>query len=240
LRADDVAELRRIARLCTVRDAVCLLDMHDFGRYREATLGDPSLPADFFARTWRLIASQLASERVWFGLMNEPHDQDMDKAMAQFQAAARAIRETGHSGRILVPSGGWSGAHSFPRGGNVDRFKAIQIEGEWSIELHQYLDPDNSGTHHAVHVPGKGARVLAECTATLRANGWTGVLAEYGWSDTADGNREGNDLIASIQDAPDVWVGHAYWATGPWWKDYPYAIGPTASNGQLAVLKRYM
>src|SRR5262249_10303444 len=159
----------------------------------------------------------LTGERVWFGLMNEPHDQDMDQAMSQFQAAAAAIRASGHDGRILVPSGRWSGAHSFADGDNVARFKKLNIDGEWSIDLHQYLDHDNSGTHHAEHVPGKGGRILGSCTAALRANKWTAVLGEYAWSDTASGNREGDDLIASVHAAPDAWIGHAYWASGPWW-----------------------
>lgn len=240
LHADDFKEVQRIARLCTARGVVCLLDMHDYGRYRAKTLGDPALPADFFPRTWQLIAAGMPRQNVWFGLMNEPHDQDMDQAMGQFQAAAHAIRRTGHEGRILVPSGGWSGAHSFVSGGNVERFERVEIPGDWSIDLHQYLDPDNSGTKHDIHVPGKGESVLRQCTAALKANKWTAVLGEYGWSDSPEGNKEGADLVSFMHREPEVWIGHAYWASGPWWGKYPYAIGPEQSNGQLAVLTKFM
>ena len=240
LRMGDFEEVQRIAKVCTARGAVCLLDMHNYGRYRGKPLGYQSIPTEFFALTWQLIAAGLQGQNVWFGLMNEPHDQDMDKAMAQFQMAADAIRKTGHIGRILVPSGGWSGAHAFVGGGNVPRFQSLKIPGDWSVELHQYLDANNSGTNHSVHVAGKGASILKECTAALAENNWTAILGELGWSDSADGNREGEDLVSSMHQRPDVWIAHTYWSSGPWWGDYPYAIGPNKKNGQLSVLQKFM
>lgn len=242
LKASDLKSITRFVDYANSKGLTVLLDLHDYGRFQGNVIGTPTNPTDYLAYTWKLIATAMANKDVWFGLMNEPHDQDMDVAHKAFQLAVAAIRSTGHTGKILVPSGSWSGAHSFIAS-SADRFlKSPIVDDNWAIEVHQYLDSDSSGTHAEV-VVGKGSEVLKPITEWALANKFDLFLGEFGVGRDAASITELDAMVKYMHSNSDVWIGHTYWACGPWWPvSYIRAIGPAAgmTNEQLAVLKSVM
>ena len=63
------------------------------------------------ADLWKRIAEIYKSnDKVWFGLMNEPHDVSPQDWFAMAQASINAIRATGATNLITVPGSCWTGA----------------------------------------------------------------------------------------------------------------------------------
>ncbi|MEJ5169774.1 MAG: cellulase family glycosylhydrolase, partial [Fimbriimonadales bacterium] len=72
--AAEAARLRTIVRAVTSAGAVAVLDPHNYGRYYGRTIGSPEVPLAAFADFWKRLAREFGKDqRVWFGLMNEPH-----------------------------------------------------------------------------------------------------------------------------------------------------------------------
>ncbi|MGC5340656.1 cellulase family glycosylhydrolase, partial [Escherichia coli] len=63
------------------------------------------------------------------------------------QAAIDAIRATGATNLILVPSTYWEHPVNFLSNNATDMIKITDPANNWSYEVHQYLDSDGSGTH---------------------------------------------------------------------------------------------
>ncbi|KAJ4396777.1 hypothetical protein N0V93_000999 [Gnomoniopsis smithogilvyi] len=101
--------------------------------------------------------TQLAQEYgdeddILFGLMNEPHDLDMDRWGITMQKVVDAIRkETGNNDKILLlPGTNFTSAQTFPDESAPALLKVKNPDGSTDnlvFDVHKYLDEDNSGTH---------------------------------------------------------------------------------------------
>jgi endoglucanase len=70
--------------------------------------------SDAFADFWSKLASKYKeNQKVFFGLMNEPHDMDSAVWFKLAQAAINAIRDTKAANMIFVPGNCWTGAHRY-------------------------------------------------------------------------------------------------------------------------------
>ena len=66
-------ELIRVVAEITSRDAIVILDPHNYARYQGQLIGDGTVRNEDFADLWRRLAILFADRSdVIFGLMNEP------------------------------------------------------------------------------------------------------------------------------------------------------------------------
>ena len=158
-----------------------LLDPHDYARYYGKVIGGPDVSSRRLADFWgRLAGDYKGNPRVWFGLMNEPHDMPTPQWLAAANAAVAAIRKAGAKNLILVPGNGWSGAHSWVASGNDLLLQINDPAHHSAFEAHQYLDADNSGTHPDAVSATVGSERLRAFTDWCRQHHQRAFLGEFG------------------------------------------------------------
>lgn len=95
----------RLMQGCLQTGAKCILDIHNYGRWNGQIVGQGGPSADQFANLWGQLAGKYqASPNVVMGLMNEPHEVDINTWAQAVQAAVNAIRQAGaNTQMILLP-----------------------------------------------------------------------------------------------------------------------------------------
>lgn len=243
---------------CAGRHLVCVLDMHNYGTYysddssASGLPGTPNISNSRLADLWGKIAARYRDNPwVWFGLMNEPHQQTALEWIKTSNAIAAAIRATGAKNKILFSGTAWDGAWTWTSSGNAGQvLKAYDPGNNFAFEAHQYLDADGSGTS-ANCVAGSGAARLAPFTDWLRKYRLYGIIGEVGWGANPGCEVEARALLDAWRAAPASatgggYIGLTYWANGPWWPDsYMYLAEPRpfpagSEPAQLKTLKLYL
>ncbi len=240
----DFSILTKLIDHAASKDAMVILDMHDYGRTATGKLigRDPG-SVEEFAESWETIAALLAGRQtLMFGLMNEPNEQTAAEWLEGANAAVAAIRRAGARQLVLVPGSHWDTARTWTTTDNKKVMLGFQDPADnFAFEVHQYLDGNSSGTHAQV-VTGSGSKRLTAFTEWARKHGVRGFLGEFGWADNAAAHKEGRALLCAMASNRDVWLGWTYWAAGPWWGDYMFSIEP--ANGedrpQLKVLTQFL
>ena len=233
----DLARLKRAVSYATSRKLVVLLDPHNYARYyRTNLIGGPVVSFADFADFWQRLAREFKDDSyVWFGLMNEPHDMPTRQWFEAANAAIAGIRKAGARQLILVPGNSWTGAHSWTDenygGSNAQGILSVKDPLDyWAIEVHQYMDADNSGRHREVVSPTIGSERLKRFVAWCRQNKRQAVLGEFAVPVVLDAENCLDDMLASMERDRDVWLGWTWWAAGSRWGDYMFTLEP--KNGQ--------
>jgi len=244
----ELGRLDRFVHYATGQGASVILDPHNFARYYGKVIGGPDVPAAAFADFWgRLAAHYKENDRVIFGLMNEPHDMPTELWRRDANAAIAAIRSIGASNLVLVPGNGWTGAHSWGLAwyGTPNAVEMLKIVDPWNtyaFEVHQYLDGDASGTSSTCVSETIGTECLEDFTQWLRWHGRRGFLAEFGGGRNETCYAALDNMLSYIDDNIDVWLGWAYWAAGPKWRNYAFTLEPVRGQDrpQMAYLSPYI
>jgi len=219
--------LRDVVTAATKKNLCVLLDPHNAARYYGKVIGGPDVSDADFADFWgRLAGDFKGNPRVWFGLMNEPHDMPTPQWFDAANAAVAAIRKAGAKNLILVPGNGWSGAHSWLDSGNDILLKIADPAHHYAFEAHQYLDTDSSGTHPDAVSATVGSERLRVFTDWCRKNHQRGFLGEFGVGANDTGKQAIGDMLTMMEKNRDVWIGYTWWSAGPWWGDYMFTIEP--------------
>ena len=224
------AEEQRLKDVVTAANKnglVVLLDPHNYARYYGKVIGGPEVSDADFADFWgRLAADFRHNPRVWFGLMNEPHDMPTPQWFDAANAAVAAIRKAGAKNLILVPGNGWDGAHSWVEAGNDLLLQITDPAHHYAFEAHQYLDTDNSGTHPDAVSATVGNERLREFTEWCRKNHQRAFLGEFGVGANDTGRDAINGMLTMMEQNRDVWIGYTWWSAGPWWGNYMFSLEP--------------
>jgi endoglucanase len=175
---------------CLATAAYCAIDIHNFARVNNAIIGQGGPSDAVFADLWSQLAKKYASSsKVIFGLMNEPHDLDINTWASTVQAAVTAIRTAGATSQIiLLPGSNFASAGQFVSSGSADALmKVTNPDGSTDnliMDLHKYLDVDNSGEHSECTTDNI-EDAFAIAAAWLRENGRLGLVSETGAGSTA-------------------------------------------------------
>lgn len=244
----DPAELARLDTM--VRElgdfSLIVLDLHNYGRYRERPLNRSAVSAGRLADVWRKLADHYrTSPKVAFGLMNEPHDLAPGDWRPILDRTVTAVRATGAKNLLLIPGVRWTGGQAW-FDGDADS-SARQLAGfrdpanHFLFEIHQYLDSNSSGTGSDCVSATVGSERLAGVTDWLRRQKASAFLGEFGGTRSPICLAALDGLLGFLDRNGDVWRGWTYWAGGEWWGDYPYSIapGPSGERAQAAVVKRH-
>ncbi len=226
-----------------------LLDVHNYGKYKDALIGSKAVPQQDYADMWFKLATYFKDhDNAMFGLMNEPYKHSPKEWFPLAQAGLSAIREGGAKQKILVPSTYWSSAAKFTResGGfsNAELLKNINDpENNFVYELHIYFDKDSSGTHN--NCPGGeeiGIKRLEAVTKWLKDNNHQALLGEFGVSEDETCLKVLDKTLAYMDENKEAWFGWTYWGASPWFGDYMFNVYPpdTDKFPQAAILKKYI
>ena len=193
------------------------------------------------------------------GLMNEPHSQSDVVYKPVFQAAINELRADGFTGYITYPGTGYSGEHNLSANstfmqGVTDPLSTYRV----LAEVHQYYDPDYSGTHDVPIASASLGRVtMAGAEAWSARTGIYLILDETGdpqpivnhtlpasfpagaWT-TSDQYFRGfmNEAVASGRYFAIIpWGGGRYWGAYMF-SDYPsdgFFTATGVTYGELSV-----
>ncbi|MGB7195507.1 MAG: glycoside hydrolase family 5 protein [Collimonas pratensis] len=246
----DQAELQRIKDSVAAASSigVCLiLDVHNYGQYRGNPIGSPQVPRAALVDLWqRLLVNFKDPANVTFDLMNEPAKLPTAEWAATAQETLSALRRKGSRHLIMVPGGGWSGAHSwYAKDGlvsNADAFRFFHDPlNNYMIEVHQYADADFSGTGNDCVDPARLSAIMADVALWATSTRRRLFLGEFG----VPANQPCLAALAAMMDAikgNSAWGGWTYWAAGQWLATYPFSVQPDGSGErpQMSILKQAM
>lgn len=180
----------KLMQSCLETGSYCAIDIHNFARVNGQIIGQGGPSDEQFADLWTQLATKYKStEKVIFGLMNEPHDVDIGTWAKTVQAAVTAIRNAGaKSQMILLPGNNFASAGQFvPNGSGAALIKVKNPDGSTDgliLDVHKYLDVDNSG-EHAECTTDNISDAFAVVAAFLRENGRQAIVSETGAGSTA-------------------------------------------------------
>lgn len=227
-----------------------LLDVHNYGRYNNNIIAGVGGPTNAqFANLWMQLAAIFGRyPNVAFGLMNEPHDQDLPTWLTSVNAAIAAIRSVGATNLVTVPGIAWTGAWTWISSGNAaTMIGVVDPARNFVYEVHQYFDSDGSGSSATAVSSTIGSERIDAFTQWARQNRVRGLLGEFGAANNPTMLSALGDVASYMQKNSDVWAGWTYWSGGPFWGAYIYSIEPTnlgqaaqVDSAQMTTLAPYL
>ncbi|KAG6379697.1 glycoside hydrolase family 5 protein [Boletus reticuloceps] len=224
-----------------------VLNRTQFYNYNMLIIGQGGPSNDVFAELWynnNITDYWKYESRVIFGVMNEPHGiPDIVTWAGSVQAAVTAIRSTGANSQIiLLPGNNYTSAETFISSGSAAALNMVRNpDGSITnlvMDVHKYLDYDNSGTH-AECVTNNIESSWYPLSTWLRENGRQALNTETGGGDVDSCVGYLSQQLAYQAANSDVILGYIGWAAGSFATDYilsetPYYNG-TGWNDTLTV-----
>ena len=233
----DRVALKSVVRNARARGLVVVLDMHDYARRRphgqakvNAAVGTVDVGASALTDAWTKLAADYRDDPdVWLGLMNEPSGIAVAEWWRVAQQLVIDLRGQRVTNKLLVPGGGWTGAHSWFSSGNAAQAARFTDPGRnFAFELHQYLDKDSSGTQGTC-TAGSAKRVDA-------ALSWAEQLSvplffgEIAAGASATCETEYDAVLQKLNASPAV-IGWTAWGGGRWWNtSYMFRLAPVSGG----------
>jgi endoglucanase len=246
--ADYLGHVKGAVADITTRGMFALLDPHNYARYKGQLINTASVPTITLVNMWKTLIQEFSDNPlVVVGVMNEPHDMDIDVWFSALQQVINGVRSVGYQGRIMAPGIAWTGAHSWTQTwyspvSNAQKSLTITDPlGKLTWEMHQYLDGDSSGTSANCVSATIGQERLQAVTTFLRQNKQTAFLGEFAGADNAICRQALDGMLSYMSQNSDVWTGWAWWSAGPWWGNYMFSLEPPIASGNqiLPLLIKY-
>ena len=217
------ADYDGIMQACLATGAHCIIDIHNYARWDGGIIGQGGPSDNDFVSVWSQLAQAYAGQpNVVFGLMNEPHDLDINIWANTLQAVVTGVRAAGATSQLILLSG-----VNYDAVGGFDSTSGPALSGiqdadgtkdKLVFEVHQYLDSDTSGSHPEC-VTDQTAN-LGYLATFLRANGRQAFLTETGGGNTDSCIQYMCSQLDYLNNNADVYLGWVGWAAG-WFCDYP-------------------
>lgn len=186
LDANNLGKYDKLVQACLSTGAHCMIDIHNFARWNGGIIGQGGPTDDQFVALWTQLAAKYAGEdRMVFELMNEPHDLDIGVWAATCQKVVAAIRGAGAASQmILLPGTNFDSAATLVSSGSTAALMNITnpdgTTDNLLLDIHKYLDEDNSGTHKTCTTDNIDA--FTTVADFLRQTGRKGIVSETGAS----------------------------------------------------------
>lgn len=237
LDSDELKRLTDTVALIRSHRMSVILDPHNYARYDGRIIGSKDVSREAFADFWKRLAPLFAGQNdVILGLMNEPHGILAADWLETANGAIAAIREAGANNLVLVPGTSWTGAHSWNSteygGSNASTMTGtVDPANNFAIEFHQYFDTDFSGKNGTCDRAADAVEAVRNVTGWLRDTGNRGYLGEFGVPQESACVAALGEMVAVVENNPDLWTGWAYWVAGDWWpEDEELNIQPTSAG----------
>ncbi|CAJ2502783.1 Uu.00g101770.m01.CDS01 [Anthostomella pinea] len=218
LDATNVANYDKLVQACLGTGASCIIDIHNYARWNGAIIGQGGPTNEQFASLWSQLATKYGSEpKIFFGLMNEPHDvPDINLWADSVQAVVTAIRNTGAENTILIPGNDWTSAQAFPTNSGPALLSVVNPDNSTDgliFDVHKYSDSDNSGTHTDC-TTNNIATAFSPLADWLRSNGRQAINTEMGGGNTASCETLICQQVQFVNQNADVYIGYVGWSAG--------------------------
>jgi len=249
----DLEELKRMKEVvnhCEFRGIKVILNMHNFGRYRLNTedliLGSPKLPINYLKDFWKRMAAHFKEYKniYAYDIMNEPHDLGQNEWFRAAQEAIYGIRDVDTEKTIMIEGDHYANANVWDI--HSDNLNFLRDPANNLIfKAHCYFDGDVSGRYqrsygYELATENTGVEKVKPFINWLKKNNLRGFVGEFGVPKTD--HRWLKTLDKFLDYLVENNVSGAYWAAGPWWKNYPLSIQPVHNNDQpqMMVFGKYI
>ena len=194
--------------------AYTIIDLHNYARWNGKIVGQSEISDDSLVSLWKKIAQKYNDKpKIIFGLMNEPHDLDLNRWKQTVQTVVNAIREIGAKQMILIPGDDWTHAESFPRWYSVMK-DVKNPDGSFEnliLELHAYLD-DGSGTQSSCKQ--NTVDQLQKVQQILKQDNRQAMLTETGGGSDQNCATMLKQQLGYLTSQPEQFIGFTIWAAG--------------------------
>ncbi|KAH8916030.1 glycoside hydrolase family 5 protein [Atractiella rhizophila] len=203
-----------------------IIDVHNYARVNSGVIGQGGPTDAQFVDLWKRLAKKYGgSKRVIFGLMNEPHDLNIETWAKTLQKVVTGIRSTGAVNILLLPGTDFSSLGSFPN--YYPYLKGIKdsdgSKDKLIFDVHTYLDSDSSGTHTET-------TELQQTLKILKTDKRQAILSEVGGGNTSSCKSKLKLTLSKVKSAYPHFVGFTTWAAGSFSTSYELSLVPT--NGK--------
>jgi len=241
LNFDQVRLLRKTLDYAARHGQRVILDMHNYGRYKDQLIGSPKVPYAAYASVWRQIAETFKGHPGLFGydIMNEPHS-TRGLWPGAAQAAVDAIREVDMKTPIIVEGDRWASSFHWRR---VNEDLLLKDPADNLIySAHIYFDKDHSGRYANEEVvdPMLGVERVRPFVEWLKEHGQRGFLGEYGVPAESESMLIAMDNMLAY--LGEHCIPSAYWAGGPGWGEYVLAVEPLDGQDrpQMRIMEKHL
>ncbi|OTB08545.1 glycoside hydrolase family 5 protein [Hypoxylon sp. CI-4A] len=237
LDSKNLAQYDQLMENCLATGAHCMIDIHNFARWNGGIIGQGGPTDDEFVSLWSQLASKYAdNDKVVFELMNEPHDLDVGIWANTCQKVVTAIRKAGATSQmILLPGSNFDSAANLTESGGAEQLLDIKnpdgTTNNLLLDIHKYLDEDNSGTH--TQCTTDNADAFTTVASFLREKGRKGFISETGASQDESCITAFCSQNTLINKNSDVFVGLVAWGAGSFDTSYVMSLTPSKKNGGL-------
>ncbi|KAK6964747.1 glycoside hydrolase superfamily [Favolaschia claudopus] len=197
----NLVEYDALVQTCLATGAYCIIDIHNYARWNKAIIGQGGPTNAQFAQTWSEIATFYKdTQKVIFGVMNEPHDiPDINLWAGSVQAAVTAIRNAGATTQmILLPGNDYTSAGTFISNGSGDGNECTtnNIDGAWA-PLVQWLRANNRQAFNTETGGGNTASCVQYMCQQIayQAQNSDVILGYVGWS---AGNFDASYVLSEL------------------------------------------
>ncbi|KAL6855738.1 glycoside hydrolase family 5 protein [Trichoderma novae-zelandiae] len=225
----------KVINACLETGAYCMIDMHNFARYNGGIIGQGGVSDDIFVDLWVQIAKYYAdNDKIIFGLMNEPHDIDIDLWADTCQKVVTAIRKAGATSQmILLPGTNFASVETYVSTGSADALgKITNPDGSTDLlyfDVHKYLDINNSGSHAECTTDNVDA--FNDFAGWLRQNKRQAIISETGASMEPSCMTAFCAQNKAISANSDVYIGFVGWGAGSFDTSYILSLTPLGKPG---------
>ncbi|KAK3682198.1 glycoside hydrolase family 5 protein [Podospora appendiculata] len=201
---ENAANYDRLVQACLATGAHCVVDVD--ARWNGGIFGQGGPSNEQFVSLWTQLAAKYASsDKIIFGIMNEPHDvPDIKKWVETVQAV------------ILLPGDDWTSAEAMAHGSGPALLDVKNPDGSINglvFDVHMYLDSDLSGTHPDC-VRDNISSAFQSLAAWLRSHKRQALTSETGRGNTPSCEKYLCRQIQFFQENADVFLGYTGWAAG--------------------------
>jgi endoglucanase len=139
-----------------------------------------------------------------------------------------------------VPGVAYTGAHSWALARNTVMGNIVDPANNFAFEVHQYFDPDSSGTSSTAVGTSIGSERIEAFQQWCRGLHFKAFLGEFAAGEDPTSLAALNDLCRTLETNADVWLGWAAWAGGEWWpENYIFSLEP-AKDGRMRPQTRVL
>ncbi|RSH78047.1 uncharacterized protein EHS24_002502 [Apiotrichum porosum] len=239
LDGSQVSTFDTMLQAVTATGAYALIDIHNYARWNGAIIGQGGPTDAQFAKLWSLLATKYASnDKVIFGLMNEPHDVDINTWATTCQTAVNAIRAAGATTQtILLPGNSWDTASYWSGGNNAPMLDITDPSSSDKsllvLDVHKYFDSDGSGS--STTCTNNGLDLFTPLLTYLKTNNRKAFVSEFG-----GGNNDGcvsyvSEFLTYITANEDYFAGFTAWSAGAFATDYTLSLTPNSDGSDQTL-----
>lgn len=236
------ANFHKLMQGCLDTGALCIIDIHNYGRWDNAIIGQGGPSNDAFSNLWSQLAKKyVGSKNAAFGIINEPHDLNIDMWADTVQAAVKAIRDAGAKDQyIFLPGTDYASAGSFISSRSATALAKVKNpDGSTDnliFEVHRYLDATNAGTSPEC-LGDSVDSTFAPLADWLRKNKRMAFIGEIGGGNTPSCEQYVCQALRYLDKNADVYLGYTGWGAGSFQADYTLSLRPSG-NTDSALAKK--